>query len=517
MPSKLENPEQFYIEWPGVRRGRPLRDARGLQLAWMIGWAVITVVCIFFQLPVGVGVCLLVGATALPGDWGPLYTYPADYWHGLKVKRQGNELFNPEKPGVSSALYPWIDDFLGLFGSVYHQGTDTDTVYLLVDGWQHLNDDVPDKWRFQMLEAEAIKTAIAQTRMHIGYGFFSGQRPFDPTAMAIDTDKHYIHDDFKPPEDGSEWDEFDAREYHDMELVFTGMVENMKAKYYGLIPLTINRPPSWQKIVDHPEDFTVQELRRSPLYRVFSALLEGLEAAGFKGIRLLTAEELHRYVFDTWCVNQMEQGGVSSYYQLPGYEQWQLPLELPDGSLAHVESPFPVKSIAVLKTGRHYNVLQTDPGNYHAVLVPKRFQRRKGQPGSANKLLMGPYAPWVWYASTHTTSSPRLDKWFLRKQHRLTLALLQERGTLGTVLEEQEERDKADVGRTAIDQLYLSGSKTIRSRHYVIISATSVDELSERVEDAISVLRGEGVKFKRISGRTRLLPCFLQATLGPRL
>lgn len=509
----------YYFELPGARRGRPFRDAGGFQLGWFLASGMLAAMSFVIHQPlIGsafIAICLL----GMPGEEGPYYLYPRIWWKNWQVKRD-DDIVHGKVPGRKKERYAvpiLIDNFLGDFGTIYHEPTNTDTVFWAVEGWRHAFADLPERHAAYMAIAAAFKTAIAQTDQNIAYQFINGRRPFDPSLWAMDVEQHYMADDFF----GAELHPADQAAMANLELALGNMVVRQKAKYLGMIAVTVYRPESWEKIIDHPEEFTVRQLRQSSLYRVLTALEEGLRQAGFVGLELLDADALHRYVYDIFRVDDITleervAGKVGRYYRLPDVDEAELPRMGADGKPEHIREPF--ERIRVVRSGgRRYDTLQVDDNSYHCVIVTKRFQRKRALPGGAYPITGKRHQPWVIHSETCNTASQRVDKWLLRKRRNIMLAWLNNRGGLGTIYEEQEERDRADAERSALDTLYVSGSKPIRSNHAFVVSATSLEELEESYDSLLSTLRQEEIRYRRVTGRSTLLPWFMEATLGPRL
>ncbi len=528
MTGESQDLTPFRLDSPGVRKGRMFRDAGMAQIAWMVTMFLAVCVSGVLHLLVPALVAAALFFLALPGEDGPFFNLPLTWWHGWRIKRHDNVVCEVDDAGqaVGGAMPEllddlFVDDVLGQFATLYDESGDTDTVYWSTDGWEYANADMPQRHAAQMQEAAALKTAISQTDDNIAYGMMNGRRQFDPSEWVEDLRQNYLHEDF---EDDSGLDAGDRRAKANLDKVFSDMVVRRRSKGLALIAVTVPRPPEWAKLVDSPEIFTVDQLRRSSLYRVLSSLERGLEEAGFKGLKLFGREQLFRYLFGAWNVHYLTgetiaRNETSGYYQLPGADPTDPPQLGEDGRLVHVRQPFPhrVKVVRSGRSGRRYDTLQMDDGSYHFVVVVRNFRRKSGLPGATYPLIVGPHSPWIMHTQNCNTASQQLDKFLLRKRRNLLIGWFSNRRGLGTMYEELADRERVESERGAIDKIHISGSKPIRSDHRFTGSATSLEELGKVYDDLVATLRQEELSFYRVKGRARLFPAFLLAVLGPRL
>lgn len=532
MTTTEEDLRPYYVDTPGARRGKMFRDAGTFEIIWMLTAFLVACIsgAVHLLIPALVGVALF--ALAIPSEDGPLFVLPLirarGLWIGLhdnvvvEIDEHGN-IIGGGMPSVLDSLF--IDNFLDEFATVYNQRDNTDTVYFSVQGWRHANAGIPQRAAAQAQIAAAFKAAIAQTGENIAYGMINGNRQFDPTQWANDLQVRYLHSDIQKPE---AMDEGDRRAKDDLDDVFKRMVTKKRAKWLSLIAVTVPRPESWADLIENPEAFNRDQLRRSSLYHVLVALQRGLQSAGFVGVKALRKESLFRYLYGAWNVHYLTaetlaKGEVSGYYRVPDVDPEQLPVTEEDGSLAHVEQPFP-RLIRVVRSGRtglhgrSYDTLVMEEGSYHFVVVVKNFRRSRGLPGSMQPLTVGE-TPQAWQLHTQNcnTASRRLDQFLLRRRRNVFVAWFSNHRGIGTQYEEQEDLDRVASEKAAIDRIYVSGSKPVRSDHRFLGSAASLEELNEVYDNLEATLRQEDVTYYRVTGRARLAPAFLLAILGPRL
>lgn len=527
MTATQEDLRPYYLDTPGRRFGRLLRDAGLLEIGWMVSMVLIAAVSGILQQLIPAVVAALCVPLALPGEDGPFFYAPAVWWKGWRIKRHGDVVCELDEDGnVVGGGMPalldglFIDNFLGQFASVYDEGRNTDTVYLSTGGWKHANDTIPQRADAQRRIAAAFRVAIAQTEDNIAYGTVNGRRQYDPTEWAAKLPEGHLQSGF---EDDSTMDAGDRAAKENLLKVFDDIVLDQHAKHVSLFPVTVPRPESWAKLIENPENFTVQQLRRSALYRVLVSLQQGLATAGYRGIKLFTKESLFHYLYTSWNVSYLTpqtvlQGLLSGYYRVPGVGPDSPPL-VRDGKLVHISQPFPriTKVLRGGRSGRRYDTLQMEDNNYHFVVVVKGFRRKRWLPGAAYPLTVGPHEPWLLHAQTCNTASKPVEQFLLRRRRNFLISWFRRSRGLDSMFEELEVRERVEAESATIDKIYISGSKPIRSDHRFVGSATSLEELDLVYENLLATLRKEDVSFYRVTGRARLFPAFLVAILGPRL
>lgn len=478
-----------YTNLPEYRESRPIRDLSWSQGIWFACWA----------LP---GLAFLLSRAAIPGFmfvgigilgawpfmWGSGLTYPRDWRQGWKIKRNEGHIYNKSAGGklTNPVIDLELSQFWDILGTIYNPKTDADTIVVRTKGWIHANDGLIDRQNYEARVTAVLKTVISQTDTDLEFSMLNGQRPFDPSSWAADTEQNFLHADVL-----GQIDEVSARLFNNVNLAFNGAAMN-GADPIGCFTITVKRPKEWRNIARKPEKFTQKQLINSPLMRVLSAMTTGLTTAGFRKVEILDIEELKKFVFKSHNVRYVRA-------LLEGNPQ----------SFTNETSPWPQEGINVQK-----NILITDD-SFHRVLMVTGFGIRKILPGGLHRLYTG-HLPWVVVSFCSYTVSKSIEQWILAKKRDLTVAWNKERYKGGMIVDRQE-RDKRAAAVDKVDRIYLSASKPIRFNVYLVISGTSIEEVDASEEALKAKLRELRIRTIPVKGRARILRAFLAATLGLRV
>ncbi len=466
-----------------------VRDATLEQALYLMRWVIPAVIVVMFGLlPVSLILFLFGCWRALPTTWGTRYFLAAEKRSDRKIRRNGNVVFDPERPKVNRLVPFRVYDFTR-FGTMYNPRRGTDTVYFRMRGRTGAFGTYADRDAFETSAANLVKSIISQVGHNIDYAFINGGRPVDITPvremMITRKGRPYLSDAVLDPRTPKHiW----LRQQCD-ELVAMELNEDADPEYF--VTVTVPRPNSWMKYNMGETGAREDLIPGSLLERVVNTLVPGLQSVGYQGVSVLSGPELHRFVFRTWNVTY-----THAMIEDPSQAYSINKLEWPTAGMWAFE-----------------DYLQTED-SFHTVLIITGFRSNLIEPGGLWPLLGAPVR-WCRTAMCSSTLSPTVESFVLEKAGQIQIARAKTKfGAGGARTLKDQDRINAPIQEH--NELYLSRSRAVRFSAPIVVSATSLEELTKQVEQMMGILRELNIVAQRVEGPTRLLRIFFAASLGLR-
>lgn len=464
--------ETVYTTLSEYRASRFFRDMTPPYAIWFFGWLIPAFVALTANSLVMMVLFIFFGwIGANRFRFGPGLTYPVSWIKGMNIWLKKNRVYTGKKQAIN--LEP--TDFMGVIGTLYAPATNDDTVYLRIDGWRNINDDVFARKAANDRVLAVYRNVISQLSGDIRLSQLVRSRPADLREYGEDISENILRNQVATATTGN-----DAVIRNLLEKKFQQEAKK-REKFDGVYALTVGRPSSWRKIARDPASFTVSNLQRSPLMYVLETMRDGLTQQGFVGVNQFTFDDVCSFVYRSWNL------GPKNY--TPGTNPW------PD-------------SIVV----DNRNCLLITDGYCHRVLVVTRYARPRVLSNGFVDLQCH-NARWVGMTTCASTKAKGAEK-FLLKQGRDTVEAFSRQYYKGGKIEDRESRDRRQAIADRVDNLYLSGSKPIRQNRYFLISGNSVEEVDEAERQLMIKLRRREIKAVRVHGRARLLQMFLTVAMA---
>lgn len=477
----------LYNRLPEAAKTHIIRDATFQQGIYLAMWFIPALLLFPFGLAPVSAVLMIYGVYgAWPTMWGPRYLVRRDKRSDRRIRRRNHVAFDPHARGKAAKwnyLIPFrLYDF-GTIGTIYNFVRNTDTIIIRVSGREGIFADVEDRYAYEQQIIEVLKTTISQVASNIVFSLINGRRPYDNARLADNMVTRFLHASvLNPLTEIDKW----LREQHDENVANTERYGAMKVSCFAL---TVPRPREWRKYKMATRGANPALIPGSDIDRLIQSIVPGLENAGYLGVEVLGAAQLHELAFKTWnlaYVTRRVIDAAEDYH--PDKLEW------------------PTRIIA------HDEWLDIE-GSAHAVFLAKRFRSNMILPGGLIGLLT--IRAWVYVSACSLTISPTLEAWILDRSTRFREAFSKTSNPDGTY-ENVKDIDRREAPRVAFNLLYFSRSKAIRLSDPFVVSGINKAQLDENIKVMEAKLREERIEAIRVDSPTRLLRIFFAATLGLR-